>query len=399
MYLGAAALALPAGAALALAVARGRAVVEGDGAVAFAVLAASGLAGVVAVVAAAVRERRARPPAVPAAIDALLRGVVGALGDAVLAFDGDGRLVWANDAAVALCDQPREALSGRSRDVVGEDVAVLLRGLERGPAEGRVTVGAGPAARAARAAAARVGTLDVVALRLDDRAAPSPPRSAEEGGERAPVFAEAELVEEPQPLPRFAAPALAAEVGAPVSSATQAASLLRLALPPGSEAAAGHLAHLEEALRRAEERLALLAAAPRAAGARERVDLDALLSDALAGVAFARGVRVRRACSPAPALGDPGALRMALRHVLRAAAAAMPAGGELHLRASVRDGEASLEIADSGAASAATLELAAAEHLVMAQGGRIERVAVPGRGALCRVVLPADATPRRAAGG
>jgi signal transduction histidine kinase len=397
MYLGASALALPAGAALALAVARGPDVLSGEGAVSFVVLAVTGIAGIAGAAAAAARERRRRDPAVPRPVEALLGGIASALGDAALAFDAQGRLAWANDAALALCGQPREALAGRSRDVLGNDVAVLLRGLARGASAGRVVLATPAGKIVARAAAVRItlgSPVDVLALRIEPR----------DEAEPRPVD-DADIVREPdagpgEPAsPRLAAPALAAEIGAPLARASQAASLLRLALPPGCAGAGPQLARLEEALSRAEERVALLANTGGASDVRAPVDLDVLVSDVLAGIALARGVRIRRVRAAAPARGDPGALRLALRHVLRTAAAAMPAGGELMIRASVRGGEAAVEIADTGVANTATMELAAAEHLLATQGGRLEHVAIPGRGAICRVVLPADAAGRATASG
>jgi signal transduction histidine kinase len=66
------------------------------------------------------------------------------------------------------------------------------------------------------------------------------------------------------------------------------------------------------------------------------------------------------------------------------------------LRSGVRGSEAVLEVGDTGAASSSPLDLAMAERLVLAQGGRLERTAVPGRGAVCRVALPADPDAQRA---
>jgi signal transduction histidine kinase len=419
MDLGAAALALPASAALLLALARGHSVVTGEGAISFLVLAGTGAAGLVCAALASVRERRQRDAGVPHEVDALLRGLSTALGDAAVAFDEAGRLVWANDAAVALAGCSPEAMARRGRDVLGEDLAVLTRGLARGPATGRVAV-ATPAGRIpGRAAAIRVelpSPIDVAAVRVEPpapamapaAAAPPPPEPAlaVEEVEEADIV----RVEPPREGPpaavaapdrrsldaRLAIPALEAEVGAPLARASAAASLLRLALGPGNTAAEAQLARLQDALVRAEKHLALLAAAPEVAAPPAAVDLDAVVSEALAGVPFAPGVRVRRASAPAFALADPVQLRLAVRHVLRAAAAAMPAGGELGLRAFVRDGRAALEIADTGAVCAGAMDLALAERILVASGGRLERVAVPGRGALCRMSLPAALGARRA---
>src|SRR6266496_902812 len=226
----AAALAFPASAALALLAVRGRAVFEGEGARAFLVLAATGAAALGTAVAAAVRERRRRLPAVSAQVAALLRGIATPLGDAAVAFDPLGRLVWANDAAVALSGYAPEALLGRGRQALGDDLAVLLRGLGHGPAAGRV------------------------------------------------------------------------------ASASASAALLRLVLPGGQDAAGDHLARIEDGLREAEATLAALTA-PLQPPAPVAVDVDALLSEALAGVAFAPGVRIRRVAAGAIALADGVQLR------------------------------------------------------------------------------------------
>jgi signal transduction histidine kinase len=62
----------------------------------------------------------------------------------------------------------------------------------------------------------------------------------------------------------------------------------------------------------------------------------------------------------------------------------------------VRDGRAALEVADTGAACAGAMDLALAERLVTQAGGTLERRAVPGRGALCRVSFPEASGARRA---
>jgi PAS domain-containing protein len=411
MTFGALALALPACAALALVLARGSAVARGEGATSFLVLAATGAAGLGCAAWAVAREKRRREAGVPLEVDALLRGLSTALGDAAVAFDESGRVIWANDAAVALAGGSAESVARRGRDVLGEDLSVLVRGLTRGPVTGRIAV-ATPAGRVpARAAAIRVelpSPVDVAAVRVDPP--PAAVLTAADGPRPEPalVVDEADIVRgDPRPLApatadrgsldaRLAVRALRAEVGAPLAQASAAASLLRLALQPGNAAADAQLEHLAAALAHAEEQLGRLVAAPEAAAPPEAVDLDALASAALAGVPFAPGVRVRRASAPAFALADAAQLRLAVRHVLRAAAAAMPAGGELGLRAFVRDGRAALEVADTGAACAGPMDLALAERLVVQSGGTLERLAVPGRGALCRVSFPEASGARRA---
>ena len=120
-----------------------------------------------------------------------------------------------------------------------------------------------------------------------------------------------------------------------------------------------------------------------------RQNLGLVLSQALASATFAPGVSVRRVGGGAVALADERLLRAALDHLLDAAARAMPAGGHLALRASRREGEVVLEIADSGCDLRPSADLLAAQRLLAVQGGRLERLVTPGRGAVSRVTLPA----------
>jgi signal transduction histidine kinase len=395
MYVGPAALAFPASAALVLLVLRGAAITQGVGGRSFLVLAVTGVAGVVAICVAARAARRRQPATLSTAAEALLRGVATPLGDAALAFDGAGRLAWCNDAAAALCGVPRDALAGRGRELLGADLAVLLRGLERGPAVGRVTLATPSGARAAQAAAVQVpgvSAFDVVVLRIE----PLPPRvddavevdDADIVLERAPERPAPLDGAAPSPAVEEAAAALAAQLRGPLGRASAAAALLRLAAPALTGAAEEHLARIERELGDLEATLADVTA-PLAPPSLRRVDVDALLSDTLARTTFAPGVSVRRVGGSSTALADAAHLRQALRHLLRVAAAAMPAGGQLGLRCAQRGTEVVLEIADTGAGTAPGSDLARAERLVAVQGGRLERASTPGRGSVCRLALPA----------
>ncbi|HEX8908490.1 MAG TPA: PAS domain-containing protein, partial [Anaeromyxobacteraceae bacterium] len=150
----------------------------------FALLIGTGLAGLVALAAALRRARRVRVGT--AAGEAFLAAIATPLGDAALVFDGKGRLVWANAAAAALCGRRAEELVGRGRDALGEDLSLLLRGLARGPAAGRVGIPT-PAGRVeAMAAAARIPgpmALDVALLRVER---PAPPGAAVEDADILP---------------------------------------------------------------------------------------------------------------------------------------------------------------------------------------------------------------------
>jgi signal transduction histidine kinase len=398
MHVGAAALAFPASASLVLLAVRGPSVLQGESAFPFALLAATGALGLVAWALAARREGRGGARAVPAAVDALLAGVATPLGDAAVIFDADGRVVWANDAASALSGCAADALVGRGRDALGEDLAVLMRGLERGPATGRVAIPT-PAGRVqARAAAVRIPgalALDVAALRVE------PPEAPPAAAPEPPFVEDADIVPEPPALragpaapalPTHAAlAALASELSGPVARASAAAAMLRLTLPASGDE---QLGRIERELRAAEETLSMLLV-PLPAPVPRAVDVDVLLTEALGQVAFAAGVRVRRVGGAAAALADAGQLRQALLHLLRLAAAAMPAGGELGVRTARRGLDMLLEISDTGAGAAAGLELALAERLVAAQGGRLERAVVSGRGEVSRMTLPAPARAGR----
>lgn len=389
MHARAAALAFPACAAAVLWALRGASLLHGPGAPAFLALAATGAAGLVALAAALRAERRARA-AVPPAAEAFLAGLATPLGDAALVFDRGGRLVWANDAAAALAGRAPGDLRGRGHDVLGEDLSVLLRGLARGPASGRVAIST-PAGRAgARAAAARLpgaAAVDVALVRLEppEALAPRPVEDADIVPEAGPP----PLRVGPAVTATAAQPSLAAvasDLAAPVARARAASALLRLALP--GTAGDEHLLELERALEAAEASLgALLAPLPQAVP--RPVDVAALLSDALREASFAQGVRMKRVGGAAAALADAGQLREALAHLLALASAAMPEGGELGLRTALRGREVLVEVADTGAGGPAGLRLALAERLVAAQGGRLERATVPGRGEVWRVLLPA----------
>jgi signal transduction histidine kinase len=204
---------------------------------------------------------------------------------------------------------------------------------------------------------------------------------------------EEDIVPDP-PAPSSTATDLAlavkAALGPLLADAARAASLLRMSLPTGTKTTEEHLARIEGDLREAEGLLAAVAA-PVPPPALEPVHADRMLSDALAGVPFGPGVRVRRIGAPALAVADAGQLRQALRHVLRAASAAMPAGGELGLRTACRAGEVVLEISDTGAAPTRGLDLTIAERIIAAQGGRVERESIRGRGSVFRIALPAGA--------
>ena len=353
MQLGSAADALPAGAAVAAAIAW------------LAVAAIPAGAAVLAVVR-LLRRRRARA-GLPRDARALLEAIPAALGDAVLVLDATGRVVQANESAARLAGLPVARLLGREASALGGDLPVLLRGLARGPASGVVTVAGAAGPIRARAAVLRAGRrppLDVAVLRPQPPPRPPPlPRAGAQGDGGA------------------AARAVSAALRDPLSRAQRAVSLLRLALPPASPLVAREMARLEKALADA-------ASASDGAGRRRPVEVAALLADLLRTIELPAGVSVRRALAPGLVVADEARLRRALSEVLREAAAAMPSGGELSVGVARRGADLVVEVVDTGARAApdgATL----ARALLVEQGGRLEQLPVPGRGTVCRIALPA----------
>lgn len=323
------------------------------------------------------RRRRALAPAVAR----LARAIPEALGDALLVAEGGGRIVEANDAALVLAGG---ALVGRDLASLGSDLAVLSRGLARGPASGIVTLSPPAGRLRARAALLRVSTRpprDLVVLRplAPSRPPPLPPPGPAPRRERpaatAPAAAEARAV----------VAAAAAAVRDPVARAARAAALLRLCAPALAGRAAGALQDLEAALADADRRGAALAAAGEA-DARRGVDLAALVEELAGALAPPPGVALRVSAAPARALADERPLRAALRELLRCAAEALPAGGEIAV--AVRGGAAGplVEIAPCGAGSAPLAALARA--LLAPQGARVEEETRRVGGPLVRIVLP-----------
>lgn len=385
MQAGAAALALPAGAAVALLLARGGAVLEGSNRASFVVLAASGLAGVAAVLVAAVRGGRSSAR-LPRATRALIEAVSGALGDAVLVLEGGGRVVRANDAAGLLVGMPAARILGREASFLGPDLAALRRGLDRGPAAAFITViaAAGPVrARATLVRVSRRPAVDVAVLR------PEPPalRTGRPGeGEASRAAAAAAPGREHD----LALAAIAAALRDPLVRASTAASMLRLVLAAPPLAAERELLRLEEELAVAERRLAALAAAgERGRHAPRRLDLAGAAAELARTISLPDGVSIRAFTEPAFALADEGRLRPALREAIRGAAAALPHGGELRLRTARRGGEVVLEIAAAGLAGARRAWLPFVRALVGPTGARVEEDATAGGETVCRVVLPA----------
>jgi signal transduction histidine kinase len=333
------------------------------------------------VVAALLAVRRARAVAARPLASAL----PDLLGDAALLLDRNGRIVTANAPARALLDAPATgALEGVSAAALVLEIEGLRRGLARGPAGAEVTVRRGAAAARARVALVRVGrrpVRDLLVLRVEHAAERPPP---------LPI-----ALPPPVPGARLDGHADLAAVSAalrdPLARAATATAMIRLlaaALPPRP---AEELARLEAALGELEGRLGALAAAGDAGAGRPRaVDLAAVIEDLLAGLTAPAEVRIRRALLPARAVADEARLRAALRAVLRAAVQALPAGGELLVSVAPRGASVLVEVASPGvAAAAAGGAVALARALLGPEGARVEHEAVPGRGRLFRIALPA----------
>lgn len=313
----------------------------------------------------------------PRALRPLLGAVPDALGDAALLLEPKGTIAAANAAAGRLAGVPSAQLSGVSAAAIfGEDLAILQRGTARGPGAGAIAVASAAGWVRVRAVVARVSArppLDLAVLRPERApvrppplpvAAPPPPRRAEGRADLA---------------------AVSAALRTPVCRAATAASMLRLLLPDGVRAH-DELDRLDAALRDLEVRLAALASAGASgSGATRALDVAALVGELLA---LPGPVRIRAALAPARALADEARLRTALREVLRAATEALPSGAELVVSVRARGASAIVELASAALAPDGGVA-AIARALLGPEGGRVEVEAVPGRGALCRIVLPA----------
>jgi hypothetical protein len=125
------------------------------------------------------------------------------------------------------------------------------------------------------------------------------------------------------------------------------------------------------------------------------VDVAATVAGALDGAALPPGVAVLLE-SPRDvvlAAAEPGDLRDGLRALLRAAAEAMPAGGEVRVAVSREGPRVVVEVGDSGAPLSTSRHLEAAAALLGRGGAAVVRAAVPGRGNRSRVLLAAPSPP------
>lgn len=332
----------------------------------------------------ALRGALLRRRGVPGAVALLAEAIPDALGDAVLAIDAAGRIGHANSAAARLLGISVADLVDADLAAVAPELFLLSRGLERGPARARIQVPVQGGAVRVRAALVRVvarppWALAVLRPLLVARVSPPPlpPPVPPPLAASAPPSSRREA--------RAGLAAAAASLRDPVARATEALSLLRLAAPPLSAQAAGELAAAEDALAVAGRRVAALASAGQGTGARHALDLAALVEELVAAFPAPPGVHLRFDLAPSRALADDRPVRAAVRELLAAAAAALPAGGEIAVAVGTSGGAATIEIRAPAHVSPGGLSLARA--LVAPQGGRVEEEPVPGRGAIVRIAL------------
>lgn len=317
-----------------------------------------------------VRRRRSRGVGSPVVESSI------ALGNPALLVDAGGAVVWASETFAALLGVRPADLAGRALAALSPDLAILARGLGRGPASGVVALETPSGEIRARAALVRVSRRpprDAVVLRPMPAPPPLPLRGPAPGPAAAPPGGdEGALI------------AVAAAAREPIAQASRAASMLRLAAPrlPGRAAAA--LAELERALEEAERRVAAIALGARGAGRPGSLDLVALIEDVAMGIVPRGSVRVTLAEAPGRVLGDERALRVALREVLAAVARAGRG-----ISAAIAPGDAGpvVEIDARGADSASAASLARA--LLASQGARVVEDLAPGGARVIRISLPA----------
>ena len=325
-----------------------------------------------------VRRAVVRRRAVPTDVALLAEAIPDALGDAVVALDGRGRIGHANTAAARLVGVTVADLVDRDADAVVPELAALARGVARGPAAARLTVGGPRAPTRVRAVVVQVRGRPPWALAVlrpvpERRPRPPPlPRGAAQpwpahGAARAGLAAAASALDEP------------------IARASEALSILRLASPPLGARAAEALDAAEAALDAAGRRTFALAEAGQGGTARA-LDLGALASDLVASFAAPPDVHVRVEAGPgAFAHADDRLVRAALREILTAAASSAMPGCEIAIAARTGPSSVSIELRVPAQVPAGGLSLARA--LVAPQGGRVEQDGAPGQGALVRISL------------
>jgi hypothetical protein len=310
----------------------------------------------------------------PGAVGRLAQAIPDALGDGVLAIDGEGRIADANPIAARLAGSTVAELVDRDLADLVPELAALARGLDLGPASARISMpGAATPVQAALVRVVARPPWALVVLR------PLPPP-------RPPA------IPSPAPAPwppgsdaRRGLAAAAAALRDPVAEASGALSLLRLAAPPLAPRAGAALATAEAALEVAARRTAALSRAGQPAAIRRPLDVRALVADLVEGFPAPTGIRVRCELHPARAVVDEGPLRSALRELLGAAAAALPGGGELGV--SVRTGPAAVLLEIAAPAGVAASGVALARALLAPQGGRVEEDDAAGRGTVLRIAV------------
>jgi hypothetical protein len=125
------------------------------------------------------------------------------------------------------------------------------------------------------------------------------------------------------------------------------------------------------------------------------IDVAPIVSEALDGADLSPAIVIERPRSRHAAFAavDAGALREALRALLRAAAAALPAGGVVRVDLRRLGARTVVVVADSGAPLGASGALADAERLGERCGARLWRASVPGIGNRSRLALAPPSPP------
>jgi hypothetical protein len=304
--------------------------------------------------------------------------MAGALGDAVLALDLSGRIVFADSAAARLLGASVAGLVDQDLAGIAPELAALARGLERGPAAARLALPGRAGPVRVHAALVRVRARPPLALAVLRPLPLLSPPPLPPGPPAPPRPNRAEA--------RAGLAAAAAALRAPVAEAADALSLLRLTVTGLTRGADEALGAAEDALAAAARRIAELelAAAP---GARRPVDLGALVEALVSSFPAPPGVRLHLEPGSSRADADDRAVRAALRELLGAAAATLPTGGDISV--AVRGGITAPAIEVRTAARIGTAGLALARALVAPQGGLIEDEPLPGRGWVARIALEA----------
>jgi two-component system sensor histidine kinase BaeS len=144
-------------------------------------------------------------------------------------------------------------------------------------------------------------------------------------------------------------------------------------------------------------------------------DIAATAADSLSGRFEAIGVSLERRLDPAKILADPGRLHQVITNLLTNALKFTPPGGQVTLRTGLDDGDAVLQVTDTGVGipadelphifdrfwrgqgaarvSGSGIGLSVAAELARAHGGQLTASSQPGHGTEMTLTLPAPDRP------